>query len=106
MQKLKAVNLDYDTRMTEWNLKHEVISQADLNVYLKGLSDDASNSTPLTIDEEVAASTATISNDDVSDDSASDETESEDMESEDEEADEDTDDEDAEADDTDAELES
>lgn len=62
MNKNKTVNLDFDVRMVEWNLKHEVISKDQLNQYLKTLGDEASNAMPLSLDEEAAAQSSTHTN--------------------------------------------
>ena len=43
---------EFDTRMVEWNLKHEVISKDGLEKYLKSLPDDSQNGESLHIEDE------------------------------------------------------
>ena len=43
--------LEFDTRMVEWNLKHNVITKDQLDKYLKTLDDDAESSESLQIDD-------------------------------------------------------
>jgi hypothetical protein len=50
--KNKAVDLDFDIRMVEWNLKHEVIDKDQLKQYLKSLPDEESNATQLSLEGE------------------------------------------------------
>lgn len=42
---------EFDTRMVEWNLKHDVISKENLEKYLKTLVDDSDNTELLHIED-------------------------------------------------------
>jgi hypothetical protein len=42
---------EFDTRMTDWNLKHNVLSKKQLEDFLKTLPDVAANAEDLTIDD-------------------------------------------------------
>ena len=42
---------EFDSRMVEWNLKHNVITREQLKSYLNSLPDEAANSEPLKIDD-------------------------------------------------------
>ena len=43
---------EFDSRMVEWNLKHEIITKDGLDKYLKSLPDDSANSEELHIQDE------------------------------------------------------
>jgi hypothetical protein len=51
MPKLEVNPNEFDSRMTEWNLKVNKITQDQLNSYLKSLPDDAANTENMDIDE-------------------------------------------------------
>jgi len=51
-QKLEVNPFEFDSRMVEWNLKNNRITQEQLKNYLSTLPDDVSNSESLTIDDE------------------------------------------------------
>lgn len=42
---------EYDTRMIEWNLKHNVINREGIKAHLNSLPDEAANSQVLSISE-------------------------------------------------------
>ncbi len=46
MQKFSVIPFEFDTRMVEWNIKHNVINKDQLEKYLKSLpAEDANVST-------------------------------------------------------------
>ncbi len=52
MAKLNVNPFEFDSRMMEWNLKHNTITKEQLNTYLASLPDDAANAEALEIKEE------------------------------------------------------
>ena len=51
MPKLEVNPYEFDSRMTEWNLKINKITKDQLNTFLKTLPDDAANMENMNIDE-------------------------------------------------------
>jgi len=51
MPKLEVNPYEFDSRMTEWNLKVNKITKDQLNSFLKTLPDDAANMENMNIDE-------------------------------------------------------
>ncbi|MDZ4678246.1 MAG: hypothetical protein SGI74_12145 [Oligoflexia bacterium] len=43
---------EFDSRMVEWNLKHNVITKDQLKTFLSSLTDESENSQLLQIDDE------------------------------------------------------
>ncbi len=54
MPKLDVYPYEYDSRMTEWHLKVNKITKAQLDTYLKSLPDDAANSETVAFDTDTA----------------------------------------------------
>jgi hypothetical protein len=52
MPKLEVNPFEYDSRMTEWNLKVNKITQDQLTTFLKTLPDDAANTETMKIEED------------------------------------------------------
>lgn len=52
MKKAQVTPFEFDTRMVEWNLKHEIITKDQLEKHLKTLADEVSNCEPVHIDDE------------------------------------------------------
>jgi hypothetical protein len=52
MPKLEVNPFEFDSRMTEWNLKTNKLSKEALQAFLKNLPDDASNCEPVSLDED------------------------------------------------------
>ena len=42
----------FDSRMVEWNLKHDKVTREQLKSYLATLPDDAANSETMTLEDE------------------------------------------------------
>ena len=51
MAKVNMVPAEFDSRMVEWNLKHNVITREQLKSFLNSLVDESTNYEPLKIDE-------------------------------------------------------
>ena len=51
MAKVNMVPAEFDSRMVEWNLKHNVITRDQLKSFLNSLVDESANCEPLKIDE-------------------------------------------------------
>jgi len=49
--KLEVYPTDFDSRMVEWNLKHNKITRDQLKTYLAALPDEVANSMTMTLDE-------------------------------------------------------
>jgi len=54
MPKLEVNPYEFDSRMTEWHLKVNKITKAQLEAYIKALPDDAANSETVSFDEDTA----------------------------------------------------
>jgi hypothetical protein len=52
MPKLEVNPYEFDSRMTEWNLKVNKITKDQLASFLKSLPDDATNTENMNIDED------------------------------------------------------
>jgi len=51
MLKLNVNTYEFDSRLTEWNLRHNKLTKSDLDQYLKNLSDESANAMNLNIEE-------------------------------------------------------
>ena len=54
MLKMNVNPFEFDSRMIEWNLKHNILSKEKLKAYLDALPDSSGNMEPLRIDEDAA----------------------------------------------------
>ena len=50
--KLEVDPIAFDSRMVEWNLKHDKVTREQLKSYLATLPDDAANSETMTLEDE------------------------------------------------------
>lgn len=54
MAKLEVNPFKFDSRLMEWNLKHNLVSKTELKGYLDSLPDETENAETLTLDDDDA----------------------------------------------------
>ena len=52
MPKLEVNPYEFDSRLTEWNLKNNKITKSQLESYLKSLPDDSANTEKVNFDQD------------------------------------------------------